>query len=289
MELTVQGLPATLTLPEGPIRAGIVPLHGASNPERDFWLYRHLADTLPAHGVAVLRYDRRPSENDVPFVDQAVDALAAVEVLREHTGDVPIGLWGYSQGGWVAPLAAATAPDRVAFVVTVSACGVSPGEQMRFGLAARLRESGHAGALGDLATVQDALYSFLRGHTDAVAYNAAVAPFVDRPWWSVTGLDAEYAPDLQGTGLWADLDYDTEPAFAGLRCPALAFYGETDIWVPIDKSVDVWTAAAPHAPEVVRLEGCDHRPSLEREGPVAEAYEQALVEWLSWRVLNGIG
>lgn len=289
MELTVQGpsteaLPATLTLPDGPVRAGLVPLHGSSNPERDYWLYRHLADTLPAHGVAVLRYDRRPSAHDVPFVDQAADALAAVEVLREHTGDVPIGLWGYSQGGWVAPLAAATAPDRVAFVVTVSACGVSPGEQMRYGLAEQLRKAGYASALGELSALQDAMYAFLRGESSAVGYNAVAARFAERPWWGLTGFHSELPADLRGTGLWTDLDYDPEPAFAGVWCPALAFYGETDEWVPVEHSLSVWGDAAVHPPEVVRLKGCDHKPSAGPDGPPSAQYEDALVEWLAWRV-----
>ncbi|GLZ77616.1 hypothetical protein Afil01_24230 [Actinorhabdospora filicis] len=284
MELTVQGLPATLTLPEGPVRAGLIPLHGASNPERDHWLYRHLAEVLPQHGIAVLRYDRRPSASDVPFADQAADAIAAVEALREYTGDVPIGLWGYSQGAWVAPLAAATAPEWVAFVITVSACGVSPGEQMRYGLAEQLRAAGHASALGELTTVQDALYAFLRGESDAAAYNAAVAPFAERPWWGLTGYHSELPADLQATGLWTDLDYDPEPAFAGVRCPVLAFYGESDAWVPIEHSLNVWNNAAVHSPEVVRLEGCDHKPATDPDGPPAREYEDALVEWLAWRV-----
>ena len=99
IELTIdagdQLLPATLTMPAGAIRGGLIPLHGAAAADRSIFLYEHLARVLPPQGIAVLRYDRRPRDGgDVPFEVQAADAHAAVEVLRSHAGNVPIGLWG---------------------------------------------------------------------------------------------------------------------------------------------------------------------------------------------------
>lgn len=64
-ELVVSGrggarLPATLTLPEAvPVRAALVPLHPASEPERGQFLFRHLAERPQQLGVAVLRFGRR--------------------------------------------------------------------------------------------------------------------------------------------------------------------------------------------------------------------------------------
>ncbi|MGW0515987.1 alpha/beta hydrolase [Crossiella sp. NPDC003009] len=110
MELTVQAdgtrLPATLDLPAGPVRGAVVVLHGAGAGQRSYFLYAHLARLLPRIGIAVLRYDRRPGPDghDVPLSQQADDAAAAIELLRRHTGEVPIGAWGWSQGTWAAPL-----------------------------------------------------------------------------------------------------------------------------------------------------------------------------------------
>lgn len=85
-----------------------------------------------AGGKRALRYDRRPHvEGDVPLALQASDAIAAAGVLRERFGDVPVGLWGFSQGAWAAPLAAALYPDQVSFLALVSGSGVSPAAQMR--------------------------------------------------------------------------------------------------------------------------------------------------------------
>ena len=116
-------LPATLSLPPPtmPTRGGMVPLHPADDPSRDQFLFRQLADILPPRGIAVLRYDRRaqPERGDVPLEKQANDALAALRVLRQQSGvgDAPLGLWGFSQGAWAAPLAASISPKFSTMVV----------------------------------------------------------------------------------------------------------------------------------------------------------------------------
>src|SRR5262245_57950572 len=93
-------LPATLTLPAGTVRGGLVPLHPSDGPSREHFLFRHLAQILPPLGIAVLRFDRRPSDRDVPLTTQARDALNAVALLRGQSAlaGKPIGLWGFSQG-----------------------------------------------------------------------------------------------------------------------------------------------------------------------------------------------
>jgi uncharacterized protein len=95
-------LPAVLTLPAGPARAGLVPLHPADDRSHSQFLFEHLARLLPARGVAVLRYDRRPMGDgrDVPYQVQVDDLRSALDVLTGEIGPVPIGLWGFSQGAW---------------------------------------------------------------------------------------------------------------------------------------------------------------------------------------------
>src|SRR5919206_4922381 len=118
-ELRVQGLAVTYS-PAGP--AALVALHGASDGTRGSSpLYRHLHETLPPHGVGVATFDRRGEGESVGdrtrgrFEAQACDALAVAASLRAGR----VGLWGYSQGGWVASLAATKAPERIDVVVTV--------------------------------------------------------------------------------------------------------------------------------------------------------------------------
>src|SRR6185503_2817746 len=96
-----------LHLPDGPgPHPAIVPLHGASDGSRDQFLFRHLAKVLPPRGIAVARFDRRG--DDVPLDLQVQDAMRVVDELaaRPDIDAERVGLWGFSQGAWVAPLAA---------------------------------------------------------------------------------------------------------------------------------------------------------------------------------------
>ena len=109
---------------------------------------------MPA-GFAVLRYDRRgsgASEGDfmaADFAQLAADCLAAVALAAAQPEVDPglIGLFGFSQGGWIGPEAASRS-DEVAFMVLVGACAVTPAEQMRYvteDLGARSRLLGSRG------------------------------------------------------------------------------------------------------------------------------------------------
>ncbi|MFD7510142.1 alpha/beta hydrolase family protein [Streptomyces sp. NPDC059853] len=301
MELTISAqeaeLPATLTLPDGPLRGGIVPLHGSHAGTRDFLLYRHLAQVLPPRGIAVLRYDRRPSPSgrSIPFSEQAVDARAAMSVLRQYVGDVPIGLWAYSQGGWVAPLAAANWPAEVAFLTLVSPAGVSPGAQMRYGLARQLCDNGFAGRLDDLRRFQDGLEAYVRGNSNADILREVFAEAMRQPWWPLLGYPADNTDlfSVPPGELWVDMDADLTAAYEAVCCPVLTFHGETDQWLSIEDSIHVWREAAANAgkpaPEVVRLAGCDHSPTVATEesahsARVSPGYERTLLEWLERQV-----
>jgi dienelactone hydrolase len=94
-------------------------------------------------GFAVFAYDKRgvgrsggqysgigPRNSDSMFDLLAADAVAGVEFLkaRRQIDRSRIGLFGYSQAGWIAPLAAARSSD-VRFVILVSGPAVTVGEE----------------------------------------------------------------------------------------------------------------------------------------------------------------
>ena len=137
---------AKLTLPKGsgPFPA-VVCIHPVNEASRDHFLFLHLEALLPPLGIAVARFDRRG--DNVPFLDQARDVEAVLEALagRSDIDAARIGLWGFSQGAWIAPLVASRS-DRVAFLILVAATGVSPVEQMRYGTAKQARDAGHTEA-----------------------------------------------------------------------------------------------------------------------------------------------
>jgi uncharacterized protein len=102
---------------------------------------------LAAHGVATLVYDKRGTGDSegkftFDFDTLAGDVAAAVAQLRTRpeVDAARIGLIGYSQGGWVAPLASSLTP--VAFVLVNYGMVESPAEEERQETLWRLRERG---------------------------------------------------------------------------------------------------------------------------------------------------
>src|SRR5437867_3710453 len=143
-------LVGTLTYPatSDPVPV-VVAAHGTSGGTRDFHLFSRLQDTLPSVGIATLIYDRRGegASGGSPTSSYrvlAADLRAWIRKLQSDPRLDPgrIGLWGISQGGWVAPLAAADEPGT-ALLVAVSSAGVTPGAQMVFAASALLREAGY--------------------------------------------------------------------------------------------------------------------------------------------------
>lgn len=128
-------LSGRLHVPEGsPPYPAIVLVHGSGDTPGSDWFYD--GDFLVAHGFAILAYDKRGTGGSggdftFDFHQLARDAAAAVGYLRSQPmidGD-RIGLSGYSQGGWVAPLAATLTDVR--FVLVSYGMIESPAEEAR--------------------------------------------------------------------------------------------------------------------------------------------------------------
>jgi len=119
-------LAGSLLLPSGKNLPAAVLIHGSGASDRSNRWAHSIADALVRCGVAVLIPDKRgsgASEGDwrtADFEDLAADARAGFERLRAHAAIDPArtGYLGLSQGGHVAPLAAARGP-RAAFAVSM--------------------------------------------------------------------------------------------------------------------------------------------------------------------------
>ncbi|MEV0626489.1 alpha/beta hydrolase family protein [Nonomuraea wenchangensis] len=101
---------------------GLVLIAGAGARGRDS--YRPEAEAFARAGTVVLIYDKRAgySRATSSFSDLADDAVAGVRLLHARPDVQPskVGVWGHSEGGWVAPLAA-TRSAAVNFVVVAGA------------------------------------------------------------------------------------------------------------------------------------------------------------------------
>ena len=115
--------------------AAVALVHGSGSDAATEYFYS--GDFLAAHGIATLTYDKRGTgssqgEYTFDFGQLADDAAAAIGFLSSHPGldGVPLGLVGYSQGGWVAPLVASK-DSRIEFVVVSYGLIASPAEEAR--------------------------------------------------------------------------------------------------------------------------------------------------------------
>lgn len=124
-------LAGSLMRPAGPgPHAAIVLIHGAAGGLRD--KYRAFAEHYVAAGMAALIYDRRGwgescGHRDPTWEEKADDAAAWIDWLAAHpaTDSSRLGVWGFSNGSWVAPMVAVRRPE-VAFVAVIGASGTTP-------------------------------------------------------------------------------------------------------------------------------------------------------------------
>lgn len=292
-------LAGTLTLPstKGPHPAVI--LIAGSDPNtrfKDFGLPQFFAQ----HGIAALWYDKRgagDSTGDLTtatFEDLAADASAGVQFLqnRPDIDHSKVGLWGVSQGGWIAPLVATRTPN-VAFMVLHAAPAVTPKQQAVMELIsishaytpAELQE-----AIAFLKLYQDAMLSDSAYEKLQTAYKQAQARSAKWVW------DPGPKDKLQESWFRLIMHYDPVPVLEKVQVPVLAFFGEKDGLVPPEGNVAKMEAALRTAgnPDVtIRvLPGVNHRLEVPgigiygigSSGRVPPGYFDVMIEWIKQRV-----
>ncbi|SMP36626.1 hypothetical protein SAMN06265346_12324 [Flavobacterium hercynium] len=125
--------------------AAVVIVHGSDPVKREM----EFAKRLAKEGIAVFTYDKRGvGESGGVYVGPSVgtnnidttnlnllseDASAAVNTFRTYLKDkkTPIGLVGFSQAGWIIPIAASKNP-QIEFMVLFSCPTITTLEQLRF-------------------------------------------------------------------------------------------------------------------------------------------------------------
>ncbi|RJL31686.1 alpha/beta hydrolase family protein [Bailinhaonella thermotolerans] len=144
LRIPVKGtvLESTIYYPASPGRhPAMVFVHGSGSAKRSEFVGQ--ARRLAAAGIVTMSFDKRGvgySFRHRDFRLLADDALAALRVLRARPDVDPsrVGLWGVSEGSWVAPIAAAQSTE-VAFLILVSAPNVSPLRQVAWAMNEQLR------------------------------------------------------------------------------------------------------------------------------------------------------
>jgi len=273
----------------------LVVLHSANGGTRQFPLYQHLVTHLPAIGIAVLLFDRRGSGRSsgdfeiAGFETLAEDGSAAVDYLcsRDDIDKQRIGLYGVSQGAWIAPHVVGLRSD-IAFLILVSGCGVSPAKQMDYGAAYNLRQQGYPeSTVAQAIALRNRVNAYYRGHISREIVLAELDHAQCEPWFEEAYIHpSQHLPeDVTKTKWWYEFDYDPLPIWKQVRQPTLFLFAEDDRWVPVAESISKYKQATAHLKDVtmIQIKGTDHLMFNTRDQnaeSISEEYMDTMIAWV---------
>jgi pimeloyl-ACP methyl ester carboxylesterase len=222
----------------------VVLVYGSDPAERTYnGVGSALADHFARHDFACLAWDKPGvgrSTGDYhtqSFRDRADEALAAVRFLQARA-DVrgnQVGLWGHSQGGTVATLAASLSDD-VAFLIEVSGSQVVAWQQDAARVEAQLRADGFSEADVEKATAFARMrMDLIRGTGHFEELEKTHAAVEHKPWFDYVGR----CDRNRFYGARRMVEFDPGPAWEKVRCPVLAIYGDRDTSLPAEKSLPI--------------------------------------------------
>ncbi len=255
-------LAGTLSIPEGqgPFPAFVM-VTGSGLQNRDeeilgFKPFAVITDYLVRRGIATLRYDDRGAGGSTGNIQMATtadfadDALAGVALLasRPEIDHAHIGVFGHSEGADVAAIAAAKAPDRIAFIIMMAGASIRGDAILRYQAEEGARSLGATGE--QVATVLKAHQHF----TDAIRGTASRADVTDAVRQlmkaqlegrsadakaGVGDIDAFIAQSLptavaQTQSPWFRyfVGFDPVDVLTKVKCPVFAMFGAKDTQVP---------------------------------------------------------
>nr|WP_238341185.1 alpha/beta hydrolase [Actinopolymorpha rutila] len=237
-----------------------------------------LRDRLVSAGIAVLGYDKRGAGRSggswpsASVDDLAADAAAAVEALRGNEGvdRHRIGLFGHSEGGWVALRARRNACPR--FIVLNSCPALSFLDSEVYALTTAGVDSNRAQGLFER------LRQAAREGADTAAANRLLAHTGD-PFLDTVLEQASFRLD---TDRWEQLrswiEYSPSADLASLNVATLAIYGELDPLTPVEASLRFLGQKTAIVDTVV-IPGADHR--LQVDGQLAGSYLDTVTGWVT--------
>lgn len=239
-------LRASIHLPagNGPFPGAVI-VHGSGSSDRSNPWTSAYVEALVARGVAVIHPDKRGSGASggdwmtAAFEDLAQDAVAAMGELLSLDQVDRVGMLGFSQGGHIAPLAAAR-DERVAFAASLSGSVVPMMEQIGDEMHRRAVEQGAAAAeLDAIGRLHAALTSFAAGRTSWNEYSRTLGAASERELADSPLLGA--FPNEESAPIWSFLrsiaTFDPLDYWLQLRVPAFFLYGGLDENVDVTKTV----------------------------------------------------
>jgi pimeloyl-ACP methyl ester carboxylesterase len=229
-------------------RTTIVLIHGNDPETRDMGF---LIPYFVLNGINVISYDQRGTgkstgnwrENGPIQRATDVEALYDAFSTNRYVDANHIGVWGFSNGGWTAPIVAIHRPLK--FVILKSGPPESIENNVYYTLAQQMQHKNYdAHSIADATDTWRALIGALAGRASWDTAHTLYAAASTKPWFTDSYLPLFFPTNLgvpppaeAAAGMQRELLYDPTETLHQLRTPTLALFGA------LDRNVDV-----PHAP-----------------------------------------
>lgn len=236
----------------------VVFVHGSDNEgsvDRDW--FPHI---LAANGIAAFVFDKRGTgcsegtyiQHFGVLSDDVVAALSWLKTRPEVDGS-RIGLAGFSQGGWVAPLAALK-DSSVRFVLVGYGMAMSVAEEDRLEAPLKLKEMGlDTKSITQFQELNGALHKVARGNfRDYREFEEMIAKYKDTKWFAVVKGTQSWAGSVLAMGIeqakvqipqmfetFFQPFYEPVPTLESLNIPMLWLIAKDDIEAPPDPTIAV--------------------------------------------------
>lgn len=225
-------------------RAVIILIHGNDPETREMGF---LIPFFAVNGIDVVTYDQRGTglSGGMWSLNGPVQRAVDVESIYDSLAHDPlvdsrrIGVWGFSNGGWSAPIVAVHRP--IAFMILKSAPAETVEANVMYEVSQRMiRDHFHADAIDNARETWRLLIESVNGNapwrTARKAYNAAQK----EPWFDTAFLPAHLTFPLSpatAASLRRATCYDPGPTLRRVTSPTIALFGT------LDRNVDVKHAA----------------------------------------------
>jgi pimeloyl-ACP methyl ester carboxylesterase len=225
-------------------RPTIILIHG-NDPET-----REMGFIIPYFvlaGVNVISYDQRGTglstgnwQQNGPMERAAdVEAIYDAFVTDPHVDGRRLGVWGFSNGGWTAPIVATARP--LAFMILKSGPAESIATNVCYSVEQNMRHKNfNAEAIASAIDTWRSLIGALSGNVPWDTARAMYAAASSKPWFADSYIPFVFSPDIgmppptaAADGMRRELLYDPTATLQNVRIPTLALFGA------LDRNVDV--------------------------------------------------
>ncbi len=275
----------------------VVMMQGSGPADRDSGGYfPQIRGAFLAQGIAAFAFDKpgcgRSSGNwkHYGLEGRSEQSAAAIDVIRSHPAiDAHrVGVFGHSQGGWLAQMLASRDSSLV-FAIASAGPSINLPEQDLYGCehtmrAAGAEEAAITAALAFIGAVHDAARSGLDYET---LQATVISPVVDEPWYG-SYLSIDDPDDWGLTMRFVREGYEPLDSLSQISMPFLAVFGGRDQLVPAWRCTEEIGRALERAPTTdtaiaVFPEG-NHRLQVDEDGPFVTGYLDLLASWAGERV-----